>query len=194
MNRNPPLQVLSCTEGPQCQNSVETKGEAAGKCILCRLAPGNASLPNQYWKPINPRDINPVLSQEKRTKAVAIMKANLMRRMERDPNRQKTARLAAKAERDTEHNIIEATKNSGRSNRDGDHLVAGNITMDTKLQSTRFEPVVHLYELAKVQADARRAGSMLGCLTIRNKYGIGVVVMDEADFAKLIGDKYGIRD
>jgi hypothetical protein len=102
------------------------------------------------------------------------------------PIRQRVNRIAAQAERDTESNIIKATKNSGRSSRDGDHLVAGRITMDTKLQSTRSDPVVRLYELAKVQADAKRAGSLLGCLTLRNKHGVGVVVMSEEDFARMI--------
>jgi len=77
-------------------------------------------------------------------------------------------------------------KNSGRSNKDGDHVAAGEITLDTKLQSKRTNPVILLHELVKVGEDARRAGNWMGALVLRNMNGIGVVAIAEADFARLI--------
>lgn len=142
-----------------------------------------------YWMPIEKFRKHLVLLKEKIVAAQGRLLNARKERLARDPGRQRTARIAAKAERDTEASIIKATRNSGRANRDGDHLVAGRITMDTKLQSTRLEPVVHLHELSKVRADAERAGSVLGCLNIRTKNGVGVVVMAEEDFAKLISQE-----
>jgi hypothetical protein len=93
---------------------------------------------------------------------------------------------AVRAEKRSERNIIHATKNSGRSNRDGDHVLAGRITLDTKLQTTRLNPEIHVHELEKVRSDARRAGNPIGGLILRNENGHGFVVLAEEDFARLV--------
>ena len=103
-----------------------------------------------------------------------------------DKGKRKVLKLAVRAEKQTERQLIHATKNSGRSNKDGDHVAAGEITLDTKLQSKRTNPVILLHELVKVGEDARRAGNWMGALVIRNMNGIGVVAIAEADFARLI--------
>lgn len=185
-NRLQPLEPQACGESVNCKNSITYKGQWAAACISCRLAPGNENLQNHHWRPREPRLTHPALEGEKRKARIDRAIASRQKRQSRDPGRRKVSRIAEKAERVTETRIIEATKNSGRSNRDGDHLVAGNITMDTKLQSTRLDPTVNLHELFKVQKDAERAGSFLGCLTIRNRHGVGVVVLAEEDFARLV--------
>ncbi len=47
---------------------------------------------------------------------------------------------ATRAEKTTERNFIHATRNSARSHKDGDHVAGGEITLDTKLQTTREIP------------------------------------------------------
>jgi K+/H+ antiporter YhaU regulatory subunit KhtT len=107
-------------------------------------------------------------------------------RLARDKGKKRIVRKAAKAEKTTEQNIIRSTVNSGRSNKDGDHIAAGSITLDTKMQSTRTDMVVHLEELSKVRDDATRAGNSVGGLVLRNKFGVGVVVIREDDFGKIL--------
>lgn len=184
-------QVESCDTGSSCLNSVESRGEGQSKCLFCRLAPGNENLARDYFKPVDGRSKHPVLREEKHQKARAKTAESIQKRLSRDRGRQKVQRQAARAEKATERNIIAATKNSGRSNRDGDHTAAGFITLDTKNQSQREHPVVLLSELSKVQSDARNAGNSIGGLVLRNKHGVGVVVFYEQDFARVIlgGDK-----
>jgi hypothetical protein len=193
-SRLQPLEPEACHEASNCKNSIQYKGQWAAACISCRLAPGNEGLQNQHWRPREPNLKHSVLEGEKRKARIDRAIANREKRQNIDPRRRKVSRIAEKAERATEASIIEATKNSGRSNRDGDHLIAGNITMDTKLQSTRLDPTVNLHELFKVQKDAQRAGSLLGCLTIRNRHGVGVVVLAEEDFARLVAQIKQGRD
>lgn len=186
MNSLQPLEPQACSELLNCKNSITYKGQWAAACIGCRLAPGNENLQSHHWRPRDPKLKHPALESEKRKARIDRAVASREKRQSRDPQRRKVSRIAEKAERTTETSIIEATKNSGRSNRDGDHLVVGNITMDTKLQSTRLDPTVNLHELSKVRKDAERAGSFLGCLTIRNRHGVGVVALAEEDFARLV--------
>ena len=84
---------------------------------------------------------------------------------------------------------IKATRNSGRTNKDGDHLLAESIVLDTKLQSQRINPQVNLAELDKVRFQAVSHNKAFGALVLRNKHDVGVVVMAEADFAKLVNQR-----
>lgn len=179
------IQIVPCDEAHQCLNSVERAGLELGRCGICRLSPAGHSGMN-YWKPTIKGTKHPGLveakKQEKRDKLVAKRKKKLTS----DVGRRRILTQATRAEKTTERNLIHATKNSGRSNKDGDHVAVGEITLDTKLQSKRSNPVVLLHELVKVGEDARRAGNWMGALVLRNMNGIGVVAMSESDFARLI--------
>ncbi len=176
--------VIECDVGVQCQNSITNKGEVGARCILCRLAPGNENLSTNCWKPFRGwRQGHPILEKEKKETGFIKRREAAIKRLTRDVAKRKVARKAAIAEKETEFSIIKATKNSGRSNRDGDHIVAGDIIMDTKLQSTRENVIVQLDELNKVKRDAK---GKISCLCLRNKYNVGIVVMYEEDFSKLI--------
>lgn len=184
--------VTSCDQGKICRNSVENVGLAGNKCFLCRLAPdneNNTGLPN-YWSPIAglsrlDRE-HPTIRKEKRNARIGRAKDKQQQRLGRDQGKRKVARIAAAAEKQTEASIIKSTKNSGRSNRDGDHVAFGSLTIDTKHQN-REHPLVSLIELEKVRKDARNAGNTYGALMLRNVNGYGVVAMEESDFAKLMG-------
>lgn len=134
------------------------------------------------WKRL---DKHPILEEENRNAKVANKLSKLIAKRSRDPKKIKVSRLASQAEKKTEKNIIHATKNSGRRNKDGDHVSLGMITLDTKLQTTRENPVIFLSELEKVRSDAMRAGKLVGGLVIRNKYNVGCVVLKEEDYAEL---------
>lgn len=174
-----------CKDGEfYCRNSPSNSSHP--KCNDCRLSPAVDPLlgiKTQHWKPISSRYKHHVLEQEKhdakRLKTLARQEA----RKTKDPSRQARNRAAERAERRTEQAIIKSTKNSGRSNRDGDHVFNDKITLDTKLQSNAVNPVVNLQELDKVRSDARRSGKQAGALVIQNKTGRSVVVFDLADFA-----------
>ena len=186
------LRPTSCEFGAVwCRNSVENAGEGRSKCAFCRLSPDNENLSKHFWSPSGASTRHPRLEQEKRDARCQRARASHLARLQRDKGKKRIVRRATQAERTTEQNIITATKNSGRSNRDGDHVVAGHITLDTKLQSTREHPVVLLNELAKVREDAERAGNPLGGLVLRNKHGVGVVVFAEQDFARVLSRVIG---
>lgn len=176
-----------CDLEEYCKNSALVKGKLGSKCALCRLSPDNEGrdIP-QYWSPF-PDTVqrHPVLEKEKKDKKWARHMVLLAAKRARDPKRQRISRLAERAERTTEKNIIRATKNSGRSNKDGDHVSLGNVTLDTKLQTTRENPVIYLHELEKVRGDAKRSGKIIGGLVIRNKHNVGCVVLSEEDYAIL---------
>lgn len=180
-----------CTLELVCINSPFFKGEAKAKCALCRFSPDNEGRTSMihYWSATSParkaRTKHPQLEEEKRRVKVARRLMLFTKKKSRDPNKIRTARLAARAEKITEQKIIKATKNSGRRNKDGDHVSAGNITLDTKLQTTRENPIIFLNELEKVRSDANRAGMLLGGLVIRNKNNVGCVVLAEEDYAIL---------
>ena len=158
----------------------------SGKCGICRLSPTGPASGMSYWRPEVPGQKHPALiaakKEAKKTRTVELR----LKRQSVNRAKSKLQTQASRAEKQTERNIIHATKNSGRSNKDGDHVVAGEITLDTKLQTQRDNPVVLMHELVKVGEDARRAGKWMGALMLRNKNGLGVVAMTEADFAQLI--------
>ena len=183
---------LPCSMDLVCMNGDFIKGEQLSKCALCRLSPGNAGRDmSHYWSPTLParraHTKHPQLEQEKRQDKLRRHLNKLHKKNSRDPNKRKVVRKAANAEKTTEKNIIKATKNSGRRNKDGDHVSAGVITLDTKLQTTRENPIIRLGELEKVRQDAARAGKWLGGLVIRNKHNVGCVVFTEEDYAALVG-------
>lgn len=171
-----------CNMFNQCINSPAIAGDAKAKCALCRLSPDNDGRQMiHYWKPVNKRTKHPELIRQKLLiKALAHM-ADLRAKYNVDPKKKRVSRLAKQAEKKTELNIIKATKNSGRSNRDGDHVAFNSITLDTKLQTTRENPIIKLDELEKVRKDAANAGKTVGGLVIRNKNGVGCVVFREED-------------
>lgn len=178
--------LVPCIEGEFCINSPSLAG-AGSLCRDCRLSPNNTllELTRHHWKPLG-KHKHRVLEREKRD--AKYKKAITKRAAEKakDPTKQARLRAAARAEQKTNDTIIKSTRNSGRVNRDGDHLLHDNIILDTKLQSTSSNPVVHLHELEKVRADARRNGRRFGILCIKNKTGRGIIVIDERDFATLI--------
>lgn len=176
-----------CDLADYCKNSPQAIGEARAKCALCRLSPENEGRHMvHYWSPFEDTiQRHPVLEKEKRDKKWARHATNLEAKRNRDPKKRTISRLAEQAERKTEANIIQATRNSGRSNKDGDHVSMGNITLDTKLQTTRENPVIYLHELEKVRGDAMRSGKIIGGLVIRNKHNVGCVVLTEEDYALL---------
>ena len=178
------FEVLPCAEGAECLNSLDALGQGSAKCGVCRWSPDGTNS-TSFWKPRDGKRKHPQAIEAKKVKAKAHLKELRVKRETADRARRKIQKKAEKAERLTESNYIKATKNSGRSNKDGDHTVGGHITVDTKLQTTCENPVVKLHELHKVRKDAKRAGNWIGCLTLRNRSDVGVVVMAEEDFAKL---------
>lgn len=178
-----------CSMDLVCNNGDLIQGKYA-LCALCRFSPENAGRSmGHFWSPTSPaREGNvkhPQLVAEKRKTKTDKQLAKLQKNRQRDIRKREVSRKAALAEKKTEKNIIKATMNSGRRNKDGDHVSLGTITLDTKLQTTRENPVIFLAELEKVRADAIRAGKMIGGLVIRNKYNVGCVVMKEEDYAIL---------
>lgn len=181
--------IEPCKEGTMCHNSPFHS--LRPKCNSCRLSPLNdrgmfAGVFPQEWKPVSSKWKHSVLEKEKRD---AKRKKAIERQKERqakDPAKQARLRAAARAERKTNAKIIRATINSGRVNRDGDHLLYNDIVVDTKLQSTAENPVVRLHELDKVRADAKRNGKAYGVLCLQNRVGRSVITIDAADFAKIL--------
>jgi hypothetical protein len=177
-------QQIPCTEGAMCSNSPINS--LYPRCNECRLSPNLLlSAPRHYWKPRFRNAKHPILEKEKQDakhgKAIAKREAEKAK----DPTKQARAREAARAERKTNAQIIKSTRNSGRVNKDGDHILFERITLDTKLQSKTEHPVVNLHELDKVRRDAKNANQLVGGLLIRNKNGRGVLVIDEEDIGKL---------
>jgi hypothetical protein len=181
--------AVPCKEGELCRYSPQNAGEQGTRCVSCRLSPDNrvadTALPS-YWRPLDKGVVHPILEQEKRAQAFKRHKDTRDERLNRDKVRQARLRLAAHAEKTTQKNIIRATKNSGRTDKDGDHVAGGYVTLDTKLQSKRLNPVVIATELAKVRNDSASAKTMVGGLVLRSKTGLGVVVFHEDDFAKIL--------
>jgi hypothetical protein len=178
--------ILQCDQGSNCKSSIELGGSMNTQCHVCRLSPNNEDLPDHHFRPLDPRKPHPILKAEKREAARLKTRAAHDKRMARDRGKVRVYRKATRAEKKTESNIITSTRNSGRVNRDGDHLVDGRITLDTKLQSQREHPVVNLAELRKVRNDAENANSIVGGLILRNKHGVGVVVFAEEDLVTLV--------
>jgi hypothetical protein len=185
---NPPK---PCKEGTMCKNSPFH--DLHPKCNDCRLSPvfwGMAIVPKDHqWKPVSKRWKNAILEKEKRDANRRKVLERQQVRRNKDRDRQAILKSAAQAESRTQKEIIKATRNSGRVNRDGDHLLFGRITLDTKLQSGAENPTVKLQELDKVRNDAKRSGNPIGGLCIKNKNGRSIVVFDLRDVAKQLRPK-----
>ncbi len=177
---------VACIEGEKCLNSPSQSFDHKSKCNDCRLSPGAPYfVRTEHWKPVNPKFKHRKLEEEKRhaKREATIVRAEA--RKAKDPTKQARLRAAERAERKTNARIIKATRNSGRVNRDGDSLLFDSVVVDTKLQSTAADPVIHLKELDKVRADARRNGKLCGALCLQNKTGRSIIVVDGADFAAI---------
>jgi hypothetical protein len=180
------IQVLPCDEGSECGNSSVRQGFGSGKCGICCLSPTGPASGMRFWKPDTPGKKHPGIVKAKKDAKIARATELRIKKQGVDKAKRTILVKAARAEKTTERNLIHATKNSGRSNKDGDHVAGGEITLDTKLQTTRNNPVVLLHELVKVGQDAQRAGNWMGALVLRNKNNVGVVAMTETDFARLL--------
>lgn len=178
-------ETIPCEQQSDCFNSPIHRGQGQASCYMCKLADHNGGS-SILWKPWDKKLKHPKLVQIAREKNAKKVAEILAKKKSIDPKKQILASRAARAEKQTERQIIKATKNSGRSNKDGDHVSAGKITLDTKLQTGNLNPVVKLVELDKVRGDAKRAGNPIGALVLRNKEGRGVVVLDENDYALLV--------
>lgn len=175
-----------CSVGSACLNSVSVRGKHQSRCADCRFAPNNDNVTGQHWRPATKGQQHPTAFREKRQKAQEATRKKIVARQGKDRKRQVVLKRATRSEKTTEKNIITATKNSGRSFQDGDHVAGGLITLDTKDQSQLEHPVVRMHELSKVGRDARRAGMLMGGLVLRNKHGVGVVCLAEDDFAYIL--------
>jgi hypothetical protein len=172
----------------RCKNSVQKAGGLREKCSLCRLAPGNEDRTTHHWVPIEKLlDPHPVLRDEKTFQRIKKAKDAQKTRLAKDRSKVKVLKRAVRSEAAVGKAALEATKNSGRSNMDGDWKAGGFVTLDNKDQSNRDHPVVNMAELHKVRQDAVRAGNSIGGLVLRNKHGVGVVVFDETDFFRILG-------
>jgi hypothetical protein len=185
----------ACKEGDFCRESPSNSTHS--KCNYCRLSPANktgilAGVFPSEWHPINSKHKHPILEKEKRDANRRKVLERQQIRKNKDRDRKAVQQSAKKAEQLTQKAIIKATRNSGRTNRDGDHLFANDIVLDTKLQSRAESPVVHLHELDKVRTDAKRHNKIAGALVIRNKTGRGVVVFDLSDFALLFNPESSV--
>lgn len=154
-------------------------------CGDCRFAKRFGGRFNR-WVSIKPGVKHPQVVEEQLAakRSQAAEKQTKLR--DRDRGKMRVQSLARQAERQTNRNIIRATKNSGRTNKDADHVMAGKITLDTKLQTKVLNPVVKVAELEKCRQDARRAGNSIGALVLRNENGHGFVVLAEEDFALMV--------
>lgn len=181
-------EIVPCSEARVCMNSPLFLIQ--GRCSECRLSPNPfVSGDRHYWKPIDKFLSHPQLIKEKREKKREQTTAKAKANKAKDPSKQARLRAAERAERRTNAEIIKSTRNSGRVNRDGDHLLFDYVVLDTKLQSKAENPIVHLHELDKVRRDAKRNGKTFGVLCIKNKTGRAICVLDEADFAALSAPK-----
>lgn len=177
---------IACKEGTRCKSSPSFSSKPL--CNTCRLSPAINVFTiskEHHWKPTQPGYKHPILEQEKRDYKHGKAIARAAEKKAKDPARQQINKAAARAEKRTEREIIKSTKNSGRSNKDGDHVSKGKFAMDTKLQSTRDNPIVNLSELDKIRSQAKANGLVLGALVIRNSAGRGVIVIDERDWGLL---------
>ena len=182
------LEVQECSSGHACKNSITTVGKARARCGDCRLAPDNENVSATLWRPLKPHWTHPVLNQEKLTKRKEKAQASQIKRLGVNRTRRAIGKRAARSEAKAVKNLNAVpTINSGRKFMDGDMSGAGMITLDNKDQSKNENPVVSMVELHKVREDAKRAGKPIGGLILRNKFGVGVVVFDETDFARVLG-------
>lgn len=173
-----------CDAAAECQNQPLV-GVPFDACSACRWAKKFGGRFDR-WLPLKPGLKHPEAVKAKKAAKLVQIQEKQQQKANRDRGKMKVLSRAARAEKETERQIIKATRNSGRSNRDGDHVMAGRITLDTKLQTGRLNPVVQVVEVEKVRQDARRAGNPVGALVLRNQNGHGFVVLAEEDFVLLV--------
>lgn len=182
--------ISSCEFGKKnCKNSKENAGEDRNKCLCCNLAPENVDdlFHYDYWKPVNSMMKHPILEARKTQVRIEETKERAEVRLNVDQKKRKVLTKAVVAEGKTNKNLgIAPTRNSGRTFKDGDHKAGDFITLDTKNQSMRDNPIIRLHELEKVRVDAGRAGNPVGGLVLRNKSGKGFVVFTEEDFKVIL--------
>ena len=181
------FEVQECNYGSSCLNSLSCLGVLSAKCGVCKYAPNGNNF-SSFWKPSDKKMKHPNQVAEKEANRKTRQLELKVKKQIVDKDKQALLRKAAAAERQTEKNIIRATKNSGRSHRDGDHTLANSITLDTKLQTNRTNPLVDMSQLYKVREDAKNAGNSFGALVLRTPGNSGVVVMLEDDFSNLIAN------
>lgn len=185
--------VIPCKVSEECRWGPEQLGDLSS-CLRCQWADDNGGNENR-WRPSQPGKKHPKMIQKKISEKIERTLQKAKKKASIDPNRQYYSRRAAGAEKKTNQIkgvSIKATRNSGRSLHDADHLLTCNsalnlinITLDTKLQSQTDHPKVDLFELDKVRSDAANARSAAGGLLIRNRLGRGVVVFAEEDLPVL---------
>lgn len=158
-----------------------------GDCGMCRYYPSNFGSGGNYFKPdANCKfKIHPIQEQLNKEKKISRRKENLEKRLNRDKDRSKVIKKAARQEKKTSAIYLRATTNSGRLNQDGDFKL-GDALIDIKYQSTRLNPVILLEEFNKVGADCKRNGYIYPVLILRNSSGVGFAVLDEFDYYKLV--------
>jgi hypothetical protein len=178
-------EIVPCDQVNDCLNSPANRGEQS-QCHYCKLAVSGGG-PMICWKPWKQGMPHAVLVAAKQHASRNRNEAAIAKRKTKSRPKQALYKKAVRAEKTTERNFntMASTVNSGRSHKDGDHVLAGRVTLDTKMQSGNSNPVVNLAELDKVRGDAKRAGNLVGALVLRNKHDRGVVVLDETDYAIL---------
>lgn len=187
-------ETIPCQEERDCTNGPSLRGYSNSKCRNCKLALafGGTGI---HWKPVLKRQ-HPVLVAENYRKAKQKAADNLAKRQARDRGKVRRLESSVRAEKKTQTTglragaKIKATKNSGRTNQDGDHQLETTsasikVSLDTKLQSQAANPTIRLSEIDKVRKDSGRAQTALGGLVIVNKYGRRVVVFDYIDFIRV---------
>jgi hypothetical protein len=177
-----------CDQADLCWNSPKFKGEEAASCSMCRLAPANlGTLLAQRWAPVRSGFQHPLLVLEKLEEAREKREAGFQKILAKNKQvaRQRVQKSARQAEINTQEEVIQATRNSGRTNRDGDHLLDTRIVLDTKQQSKRIHPLVNLAELEKVRRQARENNRAVGGLVLHNKHGVKVVVFALEDLSRI---------
>lgn len=168
-----------CKESPECRKGPERRGILASFCRDCRFALENGGTHN-HWYPATKGLKHPALEAEKRDARRSRIVEKQTARASKDRRRQRVGRNAARAEAGTTDLLVQATRNSGRTNRDGDHQL-GSARLDSKHQSGRLYPVVDLIELDKIR---RQAAPGLGGLVLVNANGRRVVVFDLEEYVR----------
>ena len=179
--------VYPCEMSSECLSSPAHKGEGGSLCSSCVWSPnGSGDTRDNFRVPKGSRV--KFARKEEADYAERRAKVAAKRTVESAKSKPKAriGRRAALAEKRSERGLIKSTRNSGRTNRDGDHNFADKISLDTKLQTGNLNPVVNLADLAKIQADARRVGNPIGVLVLRNKNNVGVVAISEADWRTIL--------
>lgn len=177
--------ITPCEMGSECTNSPQHT--RFPKCSNCKLSPCHAEstlLLGNYWKPITKGLKHPAIVKKKKEASINRRNSRIETRKAKDKGRQKVLVNASKAEELTEK-VIQSTVNSGRKLMDGDHTSFG-VTLDTKNQSHRVEPVIHWDELDKVRKDAKRSGKAVGGLVLHSSNKRAAVVIALEDWVMLM--------